>query len=152
MRYALRGEIQDGGSADPPLGRMWRGLQRGTHRKGSPCCVFGSFCRITKVTYPTVDNACTRRFPSASEIRKRLLLRCPKKCSGFRCPPFSPCCGTQNQQSLVSSLLILTTATHSAPFLCHRQQLPHSPRPLLFARFICRRQRSQTSPEELLDG
>ena len=47
----------------------------------------------------------------------------------FVCSIFSTCCGTQNQRPLVFSLLILTTATHSASFLCRRQQSPHSPRP-----------------------
>ena len=42
------------------------------------------------------------------------------------------CCGTQNRRSLVLSLPILTTATHSAPFLCPRQRSPHSPIPRKF--------------------
>ena len=39
----------------------------------------------------------------------------------------SSCCGSQNQQSLVSSLLILTTATRSPRFLCHWQRSDRSP-------------------------
>ena len=39
----------------------------------------------------------------------------------------SSCCGSQNQQSLVYSLLILTTATRSPRLLCHWQRSDRSP-------------------------